>query len=189
MKKDDFEKYKIIAELIPGKIDGLAEAGISTAELAGEIGVPEGSVKSWRLGAIPTESSLAKLDRVVASSANAKSDFGIQATVPQTIAALSIAGFSHEAIAEASGVKTTNTVSNWLHEKRKPQTESRNRLESLRIAMNMIIESGLEPDTAAIWLQSPLSDKHENIPMNELANDPKVVFEAIDVLFVQPYGK
>lgn len=163
----------------------LIEEGLDPEEAVTKLGLPENQEDEIDAGAKEekTETAQDKKDMLVYEGPT-PSGLGENASVEERLDALVDAGLSLESIAEASGV-ATQTVERWIDQKTRLQKRSFAKLNKLRGAMEALIESGLDPETAAIWMQTPLICNKENIPVNVIAYDHKIIFHAIDRLFVQ----
>lgn len=104
------------------------------------------------------------------------------ASVPERTTSLVIAGFSLDTIAQVTGV-TVETVERWKRSSDDLRIQPFEELDNLRAAMLKLIRAGLEPDTAAIWMQTPLTESTAKAPLDAIAKKPAVVFSAIDLVF------
>lgn len=93
------------------------------------------------------------------------------------------AGIPEAGIAEAVGVSEA-TVTYWHTDSTAELTDDfRMGLNHLRQAMKIIIDNGVDPEFAAVWLQSPLGDNPENTPIRHLAEEPQVVLDGMRKIF------
>jgi hypothetical protein len=119
------------------------------------------------------------------SKAKQNDGFEPTASVPERITALREAGFTFKRISKAAGVGGP-AVKSWETGVSKPNKVNGANLNNLRSAMRLIIDQGVQPDIAAIFLQSPLTDESKNVPIDALPRNPRLVFDVIDLVFIQP---
>lgn len=112
----------------------------------------------------------------------AETGFEPTASVPERITSLVVAGFSLETLAEVTGVKV-ESVERWKQGPDDLRIRAYEELDDLRRAMQKLIAAGLDPDLAAIWMQTPLTDTATKAPIDAVAHKPEVVFNAIDLVF------
>lgn len=115
-----------------------------------------------------------------------ESGFEAWATPQERTTALIDAGISEATIASAIGVGI-GTVQKWHAGTTETlRGKSFERLDNLRTVMEIIIENGVDPDYAAAWIQSPMGDNPENIPISFIKDSPAMVINGIRKIFGAP---
>lgn len=110
----------------------------------------------------------------------------MRASPQQKIEGLIEAGLHVPVLAESIGVKD-ETVEKWLESKSTPMVKSQQTINSIRMAMRTIIESGVNPERAAVWMQSPVDEeKFPYVPMEIISEKPEVVRKAVNLFFERP---
>lgn len=109
--------------------------------------------------------------------------FEAWATPQERTTALIIAGIPEATIATTIGVGI-GTVKKWQDGTTSAlRDKSFERLNNLRLAMETIINNGVDPDYAAAWIQSPVGGNPENIPIFFIKDNPKIVLNGIRKIF------
>lgn len=117
------------------------------------------------------------------SAAPQEKSFQIGSSPQDRVTAFLEAGIPAASIAEVAGVDE-DTVTSWQEDSSAElSNDSRAGLNNLRQAMKAIIDNGVAPDAAAVWLQTPLRADSENTPLGHLAKEPQVVIDGVRKIF------
>ncbi len=105
----------------------------------------------------------------------------------ERVSELEQAGLSVHVLAESIGV-TDQSVRHWLIGRSEPASKSQIKINNLRRVLHDVIEAGAEPESAAVWMRTPVDeDSFPNTPMEVIGDNPEVVFKVVDLIFKREY--
>lgn len=97
------------------------------------------------------------------------------------------AGIRVKDLAESIGV-TRQSVRHWLIGRSEPRSESQTKVNNLRRVLREVIEAGADPESAGVWMRTPVDDDNlPYTPMEVIGDKPDTVFKIVDLFFHRPY--
>lgn len=96
-------------------------------------------------------------------------------------------GLAVKVLAESVGV-TKQSVRHWLKGRSEPASQSQVKINNIRDVLRDVIEAGADPESAAVWMRTPVDeDSFPHAPMEVIGSSPEVVFKVVDLIFKRPY--